>query len=226
MSSTAVAAFENLHMHPGLLVDGAAEGDDAQIADPGAHLLGNGRSERLHHRIGERIAGAEAGDRRRRKDRVGERALRRHDRDRTGEPAVLRNVAVDRAIEQDRAQRQPDRTIDGTLEGHIDGPVGDLRRRPGQVDGEFVAADLDGDGDLQIAPRRIRIVEIAVNQALGGIDAVGNVADRAAHQPLGVVHQVFIGAVHRVAAVAAHEVEEALRADLRRSDLSIHVADN
>ena len=67
---------------------------------------------------------------------------------------------------------------------------------------------------------------IAVDEGLGSVNAVGNVADRAAHQPLGIVHQVFAGAVHRVAAVAAHEVEEALRADLRRGDLSIHVADN
>ena len=35
------------------------------------------------------------------------------------------------------------------------------------------------DRDLQVAPRRIRIVEIAVDEGLGRVDAVGSVADRA-----------------------------------------------
>ena len=86
--------------------------------------------------------------------------------------------------------------------------------------------DRDRHGDLQIAPRRIRIVQIAVDEGLGRIDAVGNVADGAAHQAFGIVHQVFAGAVDRGAAVAAHEIEVALRADLRGGDLRIHVADH
>jgi hypothetical protein len=88
------------------------------------------------------------------------------------------------------------------------------------------SGDRDRHGDLRIAPRRLRIVDKAISQILASVNAVGNIADGVAHQPLRIVHQVLVGAVHRVAAVAAHEVEEALRADLRRGDLSIHVADN
>ena len=87
----------------------------------GTHLR-----ERLHHRVGELVAGAEARDDRRGEDRVGEASLRRDDLDRPRQAAVLRDVAVDRAVEQDRAQRQPDRAIDRAFERHVDRPV----RRP------------------------------------------------------------------------------------------------
>ena len=40
--TSAVAAFENLHVNPGVILRGAAEGNHAQIADAGVHLLGHG----------------------------------------------------------------------------------------------------------------------------------------------------------------------------------------
>ena len=58
------------------------------------------------------------------------------------------------------------------------------------------------------------------------VDTVGNRFDRRAHEALGIVHQVFAGAAHRVAPIAAQEIEKALRPDLGRGDLSLHVADH
>src|SRR6266478_852450 len=65
--SATVAALEDLHVDPVLRrakarVLGAqtTEGDDAKIADAGAHLGRDHRRQRLHHRVGELVAGAEA----------------------------------------------------------------------------------------------------------------------------------------------------------------------
>ena len=120
----AVAAFENLHVHPGLLAGGPLKATTRRLPMPALTWLGTACAKRLHHGVGELIAGAEARDHRRRKYRVGERALRRHDGDRTGQPAVLRDVAVDDAVEQDRAQRQPDGAIDRTFDGMLIGRSG------------------------------------------------------------------------------------------------------
>ena len=67
--SAAVAPFEDLHLHPVASLVEAGEGDAAQIADAGAHLSGHALRERLHHRVGERIARTEACDDRRREVR-------------------------------------------------------------------------------------------------------------------------------------------------------------
>ena len=135
----------------------------AQIADARAHLLRNDLRQRLHHGVRELIARTESRDHRRGKRRIGEAALRRDDLDRTGQAAVLRYRAVDRAVEQDRAQGQPDRAIDGAFERHVDRLVRQLRRRAGEIDDDVVAAHLQGHADRQVAPRRIGVVEEAVD---------------------------------------------------------------
>ncbi len=193
--ASAVAALENLHMHPRLSVDGTAERDHPEIAYSRADLVRNRRSQRLHHRVRELIARGKARDNRCRKDRVGERALRRNDGNWPRDPVVLGNVAVDGAVEQDRTQRQPHRAINGALERQVDRPVGYLRRRAGEVDGDLVAADRDGNREFKIAPRRIRIVLISIDEGLGFINAVRNVADGAAHHAFGIVHQIFVAPV-------------------------------
>ena len=145
-----------------------------------------------------------------------QRALRRNDGNWPRDPVVLGNVAVDGAVEQDRTQRQPHRAINGALERQVDRPVGYLRRRAGEVDGDLVAADRDGNREFKIAPRRIRIVLISIDEGLGFINAVRNVADGAAHHAFGIVHQIFVSAGHGGTAVPAHQIEVALRTDLRR----------
>ena len=70
---------------------------------PAATCSGTDRRQRPHDGVGEDVARAEAGDRRRREDRVGERAPRRRDRDRPGEPVVLRHVR--HAAESSRTER-------------------------------------------------------------------------------------------------------------------------
>src|ERR1700745_3446984 len=56
------------------------------------------------------------------------------------------------------------------------------------------------------------------------IDAGGDFADGGSHQPLGIIHQVLIGAAHSIAAVAANQIEEAVSPNLCCSDLGVHVA--
>ena len=51
----------------------------------------------------------------------------------------------------------------------------------------------DGDDDRQFLLAGIVAVEIAVDRRLGAIDAVGQLGDRLAHQPLGVIHQRVAG---------------------------------
>ncbi len=172
------------------------------------------------------MPGQKRGDDRRREDRVGEAALRRDDGDRARQAAVLRDLSIDDAVEQDRTERQPDRAIDRAFEGHIDRTVGDLRRGAGEIDRHLIAFDDDGGGDLEILARRIGVVQITIDEGLGGIGTIGNFADGIAHQTLGIIHQVFIGAVDRFGAIALHQIEEALRADLGRGNLRIHIADD
>ena len=104
--------------------------------------------------------------------------MRRDDRDRAGQPAVLRDVAVYDAVQKDRAQREPHRAIDCAFERQLIGRSGTCGDGAGEVDGELVALDYDRHRDFQVAPRRIRIVQIAVDEGLGRIDAIRNVADR------------------------------------------------
>ncbi len=122
--------------------------------------------------------------------------------------------------------RQPDRAIDRAFQRHVDRLVRNLRRGAGEIDDQIVAAHLDGRDNRQVAARRIGIVEETVDMGGGGIVAVGQRADGVAHQPLGIVHQVFIGRVDRVEAVLLDQRQVARRADLRRLDLRIHVADH
>ena len=56
------------------------------------------------------------------------------------------------------------------------------------------------------------------------IYSVRNVADGAAHQPLGIVHQILGSAVSPCRGHIGEEVEITLRPDLRSGDLRIHVA--
>src|SRR5271169_2137070 len=113
--AAAVAALEYFHMDPMLAFMQPGERDAAKIANARAHLLWDGLRERLHHRIGQRIARTEARNYRRWKDRIDERAARRDDLDRPCQTGVLRHIAIDRAVEQDRAEREPDRAIDCAL---------------------------------------------------------------------------------------------------------------
>src|SRR5271155_5207391 len=82
-TAPAIAALENLHMHPvaSAISPGAhaGEGDNLEIADTGRDLARHRLSQRLHHRVGDRVAGTEAGDGRCREDRVSEGAQRRAD---------------------------------------------------------------------------------------------------------------------------------------------------
>jgi hypothetical protein len=59
-------------------------------------------------------------------------------------------VAVRRRVEQDRADREPDRDVHGAFERHVDRPVGDLRRGAREVDDHVAAVDGDRDGERQI----------------------------------------------------------------------------
>ena len=59
---------------------------------------------------------------------------------------VRRHRVVRRRVEQDRAQRHPDRDVDRADERHVDRQV-DLRRGPRQVDGDLGAVDRDRDLD-------------------------------------------------------------------------------
>ena len=54
--ATAIAAFENLHVHPWMLLDGAAESNRAQIAYPRVAGPGNGEQRALYDGVGERIS--------------------------------------------------------------------------------------------------------------------------------------------------------------------------
>jgi hypothetical protein len=85
----AIAALEDLHVHPVGLAAQAREGDDLEVADAGGHLPGHGLRQRLHHRVGKLVAGREAGDDRGGEDRVGEAAARGDDGDRPGQAGVL-----------------------------------------------------------------------------------------------------------------------------------------
>ena len=69
-------------------------------------------------------------------------------------------------------------------------------------------------------------VEIAVDRRLGAIDAVGQLGDRLAHQPLGVVHQRLAAPLEGLEAVALDQLDHALGADARGGDLGLHVADH
>ena len=64
--------------------------------------------------------------------------------------------------------------VDRALERHVDRLVGHLRRRAGEIDDEAVASDLDRHGDRQVAPRRVGIVEEAVDIGGRGIVAIGS----------------------------------------------------
>ena len=68
--------------------------------------------------------------------------------------AVLRNPAVRRRVEKDRADCKPNRAIDGALKLHIDRPISDLCGRSSEVYGQFVAANTDRHVDRQIPAGR------------------------------------------------------------------------
>ena len=121
-----IATLEDLHMDPVLALSHTREGNYFEISDPGGHLAGNRLRQCLHHRVSELVARAKARDRRRRKYRVGERAERCCDLDRTQQPVIHRDMTTRGGIEQHRAHRQPYRVVDGTLERHVDRPIGDL----------------------------------------------------------------------------------------------------
>ena len=162
---------------------------------PAETLPGIACRQRLHHRVGELVARAEAGDGRRREGRVRQAALGRDDGDRPDQAGIDRDVAVHLGVEQHRADGQPDRDVGGAFERHVDRPVGHLRRGAGQVDDEAVVLLGDGDDDRQLLLVGVGAVEIAVDRRLGAIDAVGQLGDRLAHQPLGVIHQRLAGLV-------------------------------
>ena len=147
--AAAIAAGEQLDLHPEIVALLPGENHAAAVAAAAAHLPRHDMRKSLHHRIGKLDAGAEAGDDRRRENRIRQRALRRDDLDRPHQAAVLRNPAMHGRIEKHRTNRQPDRTIYGALERHVDRPVGHLRRRSGQIDRHFVAALLYGYLDRQ-----------------------------------------------------------------------------
>ena len=82
----AIAPFKNLHVHPMAAVIEAGKRDHAEIADAGRDLPRHCLSQRLHHRVRERVAGTETGDDRGWEDRVDHRSPWRDDPDRTGQP--------------------------------------------------------------------------------------------------------------------------------------------
>jgi hypothetical protein len=86
-------------------------------------------------------------------------------------------------VEQDRAERHPDRDVDRAFERHVDRKV-DLRRGPAQVDVDLGSLDGHRDGDQEILVRRVGIVDEAIEVALGGVDAVGQPLDLTAQQPV------------------------------------------
>ncbi len=91
----------------------------------------------------------------------------------------------------------------------------------GEVDGELVARDthLDVQVDVGIAER------VVVDVGVGLVLAVGPLRDFFAESPGRVVDHVVDGVFDRADAVTVDEVTEALRAELRRTDLRAQVAD-
>lgn len=167
------------------------ECDAAQIADARAHLSGHALRKRLHNRVGERVAGTEARDHRLGEVGVRQRSFRRDNMDRARQPHILRHISINGAIEKDGSEREPDGAVDGAFKRHVDRPVVDLRRGAGQIDGHFVAAHFERRLDLEIAALRLLVVQETVDRRLGGVIAVGQRADRVAHQPLGIVHEIL-----------------------------------
>ena len=222
--SSAVASFENFHLHPVATLVEAGEGDTAKIADAGAHLSGDALRERLHDGVSKRVAGTEARDDGRREIGIRQRSFRRDNVDRARQPHVLRHVSVHHAVEKDGSERQPDRAINRAFERHVDRPIVDLRRGAGQIDGHLVAAHLQRRLDLEIAAFRLRVVQETVDRRFGRVIAVRQRADRRAHQTLGIIHEILIGEHQGLEPILPHQREKPFGADLRGLDLRLHVA--
>ena len=89
-----------------------------------------------------------------------------------------------------------------------------------------VAAHLQGYANRQVAPRRIGVVEESVDMGRRRVVAVGQRANGVAHQPFGIVHQIFAGVADDFQAVFFDQREIAAGADLGGLDLRLHVADD
>src|SRR6185436_8747548 len=89
-----IAALKDLHVDP--LAPGLCpgEGNHFQVTDTSRNVLRHGLAERLHHRVGELVAWAEARNRRGWKLRVREAPFGRDDLDGTSQPVIHRNVTV------------------------------------------------------------------------------------------------------------------------------------
>jgi len=132
---------------------------------------------------------------------------------------------VARAEARDRRPGE-DRIRDRALERHVDRTVRHLRRDTRQVDDELAAPHRDRHREWQVPPRRVRVVEVAVDVRGGAIHAVRPLLDRVARQALRVVEQLLLRRVHGVDPVAPDQLQMALGADARRGDLRLDVPHN
>ena len=222
----AVAAFQQLHMDPEVAALCARVDHAAAVGAAAADLPRHGLAQGFDHRVGEFDAWAEACDDRRRKDRIGQTALGRHDVDGPDQAAVMGNFAVHGGIQQDGPQRQPNRAIDRAFERHVDRAVGHLRRRAREIDRQLIAMHLDGHLDRQVLAGRIVVIEKTVDVLGRRIFAVRQACDGGAHAAFRGVEHLFRSSVDGVRSILLGKGHIALRADARRRHLRVHVAEH
>ena len=127
-------------------------------------------------------------------------------------------------IQQDRADGQPDRNIDGAFQRHIDRLVINLLRGAGQIDRHGVAMHRDRHRNRQIFLAWIRIVEITVDIRRRAVLAIGQRSDGVAHEPFGIIEQIGVGVVDGFQAIAFNQFEKALRADAAQDVYGLNLA--
>ena len=144
--------------------------------------------ERAHHHVGDAVRDLVVGvDDGRGELGVDDRALRRLDLDGAPAAGVGRDqaVGIDRHLEAAEDARRADRQrrVDGALH---------LRVGAGEVDQHAVARLGDAHADPERGVLAVGVVgdAVAVAEVLEVALAVGQIGQRGAHQPLGIVHHL------------------------------------
>ena len=174
---------------------------------PGQRLPEGGDDEPAHERPALHHPPARRGQ-----GRVQEAARRVHDLDGVERAVVHGGVGVQAGLDDARHR------VERHRRPHVGRPPG-LRRGAGEVGGEAVARD----GEGETAAERVRAVAVAVEIALGVVRPVRDPRDAGAHHLLGARDQLLDGGEQRLAAEAGEQPPEVLHRLARRAQHGVEV---
>ena len=134
--------------------------------------------------------------------------------------SARKRALVEADLRADRHEEREKRGRRRVGQGAVDVP-GHLRIAAGVIEGDALVFDLEGHTHLD---HPVLVDAVVIDQALGGVGAVRDAANRRTHLLFGYVEDPLHRRVERLAAILVEQRLEAALADLHRADLALQVA--